>query len=79
MPTDLPNFMAIISVYSQNVSGDRHSEELTTLKEMERWTFYNRIRTIISALPENVDVICLNEVSWFLYIQYLVCCKHDKP
>ena len=65
--------MAVITVYSQNVSGDRHSEELITLKGMENWTFFNRILRIISSLPENVDVICLNEVSFFLFffIQYL--------
>ena len=51
-----------ISVYSQNVSGDKHSDLLPEYEGMKEWKFEDRIAAIVENLPDNIDVVAFNEV-----------------
>ena len=55
-----------IKVYSQNVNGDKRSEDVPSLfikeQNMEKFTFANRVEKICEAFPKDVDVVALNEV-----------------
>ena len=55
--------MSMIVVYSQNVSGDRHSEKLIHHPGMAHMTFKRRVTRLIEDIPSDVDVVGLNEVS----------------
>ena len=54
--------MSNLIIYSQNVNTDRNSDELIKIKKMEKWTFKNRIKKICEKMPENLDIIAINEV-----------------
>ena len=54
--------MSTITIYSQNVNSDKHSDELVKIKEMKDWTFDNRIEIICKKIPKNVDIVAINEV-----------------
>jgi len=56
--------MATLIVYSQNVSGDKHSESVPKINGLEEWTFENRLRKIIQDVSHDtsIDVVAFNEV-----------------
>ena len=52
-----------ICIYSQNISGDMHSEELIKIKGMEEMTFEKRFDKVVRNITPEVDVVAINEVS----------------
>jgi len=57
---------AFISIYSQNVSCDKHSENLQGIDGMENFEFRNRIELVIftlKMLKPLPDIVAMNEVS----------------
>ena len=54
--------MSNLIIYSQNVNSDKQSDKLIEKEEMKRWTFENRIEKICEKMPENLDIIAINEV-----------------
>ena len=62
--------MSTLIIYSQNVNCDKHSDKLIEKEEMKEWKFENRIKIICKKIPDNVDIVAINEV--ILNITYIL-------
>ena len=62
--------MSTLIIYSQNVNCDKHSDKLIENEEMKEWKFENRIKIICKKIPDNVDIVAINEV--ILNITYIL-------
>ena len=54
--------MSNLIIYSLNVDSDKHGERVYKELKMEKWSFENRIERICEKMPENLDIIAINEV-----------------